>query len=93
MKTIVKILLCSMISMATGFTCQRIYSHYQRHKCDYPYKNVCVKSHNITRVIPVFVNINGKTQTQMRPAIIRECDEYKTVLKEGCYDNTYERAD
>lgn len=84
MKSIVKILLCVMIGAATGFTCQRIYSYYQEHKCDNPYKQVCVKSHTITRVVPVFVTINGRTQTQMRPAIIRECDEYETVLKEGC---------
>lgn len=67
--------------------------YMETHKCDNPYKQVCVKSHTVTRVVPVFVNINGKTQTQMRPAIIRECDEYKTVLKEGCNDNTYKKAD
>ena len=88
MKTIVGILLSIAIGLATGFTCRRIYSYYQEHKCDYPYKKVCVKSHTVTRVVPVFVNINGKTQTQMRPAVIRVCDEYETVLKDGCSANT-----
>ena len=87
MKTITKILLCVMIGVATGFTCQRIYSYYQEHKCDNPYKQVCVKSHTITKIVPVFVNINGRTQMQMRPAIIRVCDEYETVLKDGCSAN------
>ena len=87
MKSIVRILLCLVFGAITGFTCQRIYSYYQEHRCDYPYKKVCVKSHTVTRVVPVFVNINGKTQTQMRPAIIRVCDEYETVLKDCCSAN------
>lgn len=76
------ILLLSGIGLVIGLFW--IYNYMQVHRCDDPYKQVCVKSHTITRVVPVFVTINGRTQTQMRPAIIRECDEYETVLKEGC---------
>ena len=79
------ILLLSCVGLVAGIFW--LDNYMKVHKCDNPYKQVCVKSHTTTRVVPVFVTINGRTQTQMRPAIIRECDEYETVLKDGCSDN------
>lgn len=63
------------------------------HKCDNPYKQVCVESHTVIRMMP-FVHSNGKTTTTtMRPMPHKVCDKYETVLKEGCYENTYKRAE
>lgn len=68
-------------------------NYMKAHRCDNPYKQVCVESHTVIRMMP-FVHSNGKTTTTtMRPMPHKICDKYETVLKEGCYDNTYKRAD
>ena len=70
-----------------------INGYVEIHKCDNPYKQVCVESHTVIRMVP-FMRSNGKTTTTiMQPVPHKVCDKYETMLKEECYDNTYKRAD
>ena len=85
------ILLLSGIGLVIGLFW--IHNYMQVHRCDNPYKQVCVKSHTVIRMMP-FVHSNGKTTTTtMRPMPHKICDKYENVLKEGCYDNTDKRAE
>lgn len=85
------ILLLSGIGLVIGLFW--ICNYMQVHRCDNPYKQVCVESHTAIMMVPIMYS-NGKTTTTSLQPMPREvCDKYETVLKEGCYDNTYKRAD
>ena len=62
-----------------------INGYMEIHKCDNPYKQVCVKSHTVIRMMPV-IHSNGKTTTTtMHPMPHKVCDKYETMLKAGRY--------
>lgn len=87
----VLVLLLLFVTLIVSIVC--INGYMEIHKCDNPYKQVCVESHTVIRMVP-FIHSNGKiTTTTMRPLPHKVCDKYETLLKEECYENTYKRAD
>ena len=58
--------------------------YYNKHKCDNPYYNRCVKSHTETKVVVRPITVNGSLQVVTAPVMVTVCEEYVEERKPGC---------
>lgn len=55
-----------------------------KHYCDNPYEQICVKSHNHTTMRFVSYHFGGITTTRPVPMVVKVCEKYEPRLKERC---------
>lgn len=79
-----KYCLLAVVCFVLGMTSHRIYRYYIVHRCDNPYREVCVKSHLKQQLIYWPQTVGKTTRILPKVVYISECDEYKKVLKKEC---------